>query len=163
MTTDDAEARAQTGSAVEADSNDTPSARAKPLPRRLPLVPPPTTLEPAPPALAPARMINEVLYRERLMYLEYAQGEWADNAYTADGQAVHRKVNEDAKPLRPAPEGESEAEDQRPYVARSVWLSSERLGITAKARFGGGGGRPGRPRGVQAQQAARCPGRRVPA
>ena len=107
-------------------------ARAKPLPRRLPLVPPPTTFEPAPPALAPARMINEVLYCERLMYLAYVQGEWADNAYTADGQAVHRKVNEEAKPLRPAPEGESETEDERPYVARAVWLSSERLGITAK-------------------------------
>jgi CRISP-associated protein Cas1 len=111
---------------------DVASARAKPLPRRLPLVSPPTTFEPAPPVLAPARMINEVLYCERLMYLEYVQGEWADNAYTADGQAVHRKVNEETKPLRPAPDGESEAEEERPYVARSVWLSSERLGITAK-------------------------------
>jgi len=132
MTTDDAEARAQTDSAEGSDPSDTPSARAKPLPRRLPLVPPPTALEPAPPALAPARMINEVLYCERLMYLEYVQGEWADNAFTADGHAVHRKVNEEAKPLRPAPDEESEVEDERPYVARSVWLSSERLGITAK-------------------------------
>ena len=132
MTTDDAEARAQTGSAEADDSDEAASARAKPLPRRLPLVPPPTTLESAPPVLAPARMINEVLYCERLMYLEYVQGEWADNAYTADGQAVHRKVNEETKPLRPAPDTESEAEEERPYVARSVWLSSERLGITAK-------------------------------
>ena len=79
-------------------------------------------------------MINEVLYCERLMYLEFVQGEWADNAFTADGQAVHRKVNEEGKPLRPAPDGEggTEGEEERPYVARSVWLSSERLGITAK-------------------------------
>lgn len=122
MTTDDAEARTQPGSAEAGDPSDTPSARAKALPRRLPQVPPPTTLEPAPPALTPARMINEVLYCERLTYLEYVQGEWADNAYTADGQAVHRKVNEEAKPLRPAPDQESEGEDERPYVARSVWL-----------------------------------------
>ncbi|HEX3850539.1 MAG TPA: CRISPR-associated endonuclease Cas1, partial [Polyangiaceae bacterium] len=52
--------------------------------------------------------------------------------YTADGQAVHRKVNEETKPLRPAPDTEGEAEEERPYVARSVWLSSERLGLTAK-------------------------------
>src|SRR6187200_2571834 len=103
MTSDDAEARAQAISPETSDPSETPSARAKPLPRRLPVVPPPTTLEPAPPVLAPARMINEVLYCERLMYLEYVQGEWADNAFTADGHAVHRKVNEEAKPLRPAP------------------------------------------------------------
>jgi CRISPR-associated protein Cas1 len=133
MTTDDAEARAQVTQGEVDDSGEAPSARAKPLPRRLPLVPPPTTLEPTQPVLAPARMINEVLYCERLMYLEYVQGEWADNAYTADGQAVHRKVNDEVKALRPAPDGESEAEEEeRPYVARSVWLSSERLGITAK-------------------------------
>jgi len=75
-------------------------------------------------------MINEVLYCERLLYLEYVQGEWADNVYTADGQAVHRRVNEQEKALKPAPDEESA--EERPYVARSVWLSSERLGITAK-------------------------------
>jgi hypothetical protein len=35
--------------------------------------------------LVPARMINEVLYCERLMYLEWVQGEWADNVYTGGG------------------------------------------------------------------------------
>jgi len=75
-------------------------------------------------------MINEVLYCERLLYLEYVQGEWADNVFTADGQAVHRRVNEKERALRPAPD--VEAADERPYVARSVWLSSERLGITAR-------------------------------
>jgi CRISPR-associated protein Cas1 len=133
--TDDSKSAAELAAETADDIVDPASARAKPLPLRLPLVPasaPPP--ESAPPTLAPARMINEVLYCERLMYLEFVQGEWADNAYTADGQAVHRKVNEEGKPLRPAPdgEGEVEAEDERPYVARSVWLSSEHLGITAK-------------------------------
>ncbi len=128
MPNDEAEAPTLTGPGAPDDPQDTPSARAKPLPRQLPLAPPP---EPPPQALAPARMINEVLYCERLMYLEFVQGEWADNAFTVDGQRVHRKVNEATKPLLPAPE-EPDAEADKPYVARSVWLSSDRLGITAK-------------------------------
>lgn len=103
------------------------SARAKPLPRRLPFAPSP---EANTKGLIPARMINEVLYCERLLYLEYVQGEWAENVFTADGQVVHRRVNEQEKPLAPA--AEEQGAEERPYVARSVWLSSERLGITAK-------------------------------
>lgn len=104
------------------------SARAKPLPRQLPVVRGPD----APgTGTVPARMINEVLYCERLLYLEYVQGEWADNVYTADGQAVHRRVNEQEKALKPPPE-DGEASEVPPYVARSVSLSSEKLGITAK-------------------------------
>lgn len=99
-------------------------ARAKPL-RRLPL-------SADPPLLIPARMINEVLYCERLMYLERVQGEWADNAFTADGHAVHRRVNDDEKALDEPPTPETESDTSRPYVARSVTLSSERLGIVAK-------------------------------
>jgi CRISPR-associated protein Cas1 len=76
-------------------------------------------------------MINEVLYCERLMYLERVQGEWADNAFTADGHTVHRRVNEEEKPLAEAPD-ETSADEQRPYTARSVALASEKLGITAK-------------------------------
>lgn len=107
---------------------DPASARAKPLPRQLPVMRGPD----APgTGTVPARMINEVLYCERLLYLEYVQGEWADNVYTADGQAVHRRVNEQEKALKPPPE-ESEGSEAPPYVARSVSLSSERLGITAK-------------------------------
>lgn len=101
----------------------TPPARPKTLRPRLPVVR-------KPPALVPARMINEVLYCERLMYLEWVQGEWSDNAFTVDGQSVHRRVNESGKPLREPPADPSE--EAPPYVARSVWLSSERLGITAK-------------------------------
>jgi CRISPR-associated protein Cas1 len=69
------------------------------------------------------------------MYLEWVQGEWADNQFTVDGKGVHRRVNKEGKPLRPpadaAAAGEEE-DDAAPYEARSVWLSSERLGITAK-------------------------------
>jgi CRISPR-associated protein Cas1 len=100
--------------------------------------------------LVPARMVNEVLYCERLMYLEWVQGEFADNYFTVDGRAVHRRADTRAKPLRRASSGAAaktaaakaaaaEADDatpaepdDKPYSARSVWLSSELLGVTAK-------------------------------
>ncbi len=95
--------------------------RAKHL--RIPLVPP---LRGEPPDLVPARIVNEVLYCERLAYLEWAQGEFAHNVHTVEGAARHSRVD-DPRPLPPAEES-----DGRPVVARSVWLSSEALGVTAK-------------------------------
>lgn len=109
--------------------------RAKPLPRRLPLAS-------SPPDLVPARMINEALYCERLLYLEWAQGEFADNAFTVEGRVAHKRADQPGgnlpppPPAEPLPSDESSAEEtsaeQAPYQARTVWLSSERLGITAK-------------------------------
>lgn len=91
-------------------------------------------------------MINEVLYCERLMYLEWVQAEWADNRYTAEGKAVHKRVDEKGQVLKvsdalaprkaakkPSNPDEGDGDTERPYTARSVWLSSERLGITSKA------------------------------
>ncbi len=121
-------------------SGSTPSSapvetRAKPLPRRLPVVSPA-------PELVPARMVNEVLYCERLLYLEWAQGEFADNAFTVEGRASHRRADQPGGRLPPPGEEATAeekhqttavaAEDERPYQARTLWLSSERLGITAK-------------------------------
>lgn len=127
-----------------------PSARAKPLPRRLPLAT-------EAPELVPARMINEALYCERLMYLEWAQGEFVDNAFTVDGRAVHARADQPGGALPPPPEpaasagaekaakgttsrsrrgGEDDDEEDDdgppPYEARALWLSSEALGMTAK-------------------------------
>jgi len=92
----------------------------------------------APPELVPARMINEVLYCERLMYLEWSQGEFEENAYTLEGRTiVHARVDKAPKRRRrtkgEASDAAMEAQaEPPPYQARSVWLSSERLGITAK-------------------------------
>ncbi len=83
------------------------------------------------PELVPARMVNEVLFCERLLYLEWAQGEWADNAFTLDGRAVHGRTDEKRGDLPPAPDDEAEP-DGPPYKATSVELSSSALGITAK-------------------------------
>src|SRR5690606_32635592 len=56
---------------------------------------------PSSPDVVPARMVNEVLYCERLTYLEWIQGEFADNFFTVDGRAaVHKRV--DAKQQAPA-------------------------------------------------------------
>lgn len=75
------------------------------------------------PELVPARMVNEILYCERLFYLEWVQGEFAHNEYTAEGAQVHATsdARRGAIPEEPAP-----------FEARSLWLSSERLGLTAK-------------------------------
>lgn len=91
----------------------------------------------APPELVPARMINEVLYCERLMYLEWSQGEFEENAFTLEGRTiVHARVDKPRKRRGRAKPEEDKALDVQaeppPYQARSVWLSSERLGITAK-------------------------------
>ncbi len=124
----------------DTDRKDVPEieARAKPLPRRLPLAG-------APPDLVPARMVNEVVYCERLMYLEWSQGEFEDNAFTVDGRAVHARADVASGALpppaaAPSSEGVAAAEEEdddddgraRPYEARSLWLSSEKLGVTAK-------------------------------
>lgn len=110
------------------------STRAKVLPRKLPVVV-------DPPTLVPARMINETLYCERLMYLEWAQGEFTDNEFTVDGRAVHTRADKPGGALPPKGDGdgskspdddETEIEAPPPYEARAVWLSSESLGMTAK-------------------------------
>lgn len=77
------------------------------------------------PDLVPARMLNEYAYCPRLFFLEWVDSLWASNADVAEGDRRHRRVDAGggAAPLPDA--GELKA-------ARSVELSSERLGITAK-------------------------------
>ena len=112
-----------------------PVAKAKHLPLA-PLVPLPAT----PPDLVPARMINEVNYCERLLYLEWSQGEFADNYFTVDGRYAHRRADQPGGALPPVPaapvQGDGSEpdpdEEPLPYTARQVWLSSEALGMTAK-------------------------------
>jgi CRISPR-associated endonuclease Cas1/CRISPR-associated protein Cas4 len=92
------------------------------------------TLElPAPPAsgetpLVPVRMVNEWIYCPRLAFLEWVDGEWADSDDTEEGRRAHRRVDAGGGKL-PAPEDTYERPD---FVARSVTLSSEQLGLIAK-------------------------------
>lgn len=78
--------------------------------------------------LLPVRMVNEYEYCPRLAYLEWVQGEWADSADTVQGRFQHRRVDQPGGTLKPADELE---EDERLH-ARSITLSSNRLGIIAK-------------------------------
>lgn len=75
--------------------------------------------------LMPARIVNEYQYCPRLAYLEWIQGEWADSADTVEGRHAHRRVNHKGGTL-PAPDESAEK-----LHARSITLSSERLGLIA--------------------------------
>lgn len=77
------------------------------------------------PELVPARMLNEYAYCPRLFFLEWVDSLWASNADVAEGDRRHRKVDSGGGAAPLPGEGELKA-------ARSVELSSDRLGITAK-------------------------------
>ncbi len=80
--------------------------------------------------LLPARMVNEYQYCPRLAYLEWVQGEWADSADTVEGRHAHRRVDQRSGTL-PSSSSESESNKERIH-ARSVTLSSARLGLIAR-------------------------------
>jgi len=77
-------------------------------------------------ALIPVRMVNEFVYCPRLAYLEWVQGEFAHNGFTAEGAVRHKAVDKGGGSL-PEP-----ADAEESIHARSVALSSTTLGITAK-------------------------------
>lgn len=76
--------------------------------------------------LLPARMVNEYVYCPRLAYLEWVQGEWGESADTVEGRYAHRRVDKPAGNL-PSPDEEPER-----IHAKSITLSSNRLGLIAK-------------------------------
>ncbi len=77
--------------------------------------------------LLPARMVNEYQYCPRLAYLMWVQGEWADSVDTVDGRYRHRRVDQASGDL---PDADAESEER--IHARSINLSSNRLGLIAR-------------------------------
>jgi CRISPR-associated protein Cas1 len=77
--------------------------------------------------LIPVRMVNEYVYCPRLAYMMWVQGEFAHSADTVEGAIRHKRVDKGGGKLPVAPPEEPEI-----IHARSVSLSSEALGITAK-------------------------------
>jgi CRISP-associated protein Cas1 len=79
------------------------------------------------PELVPARMLNEYAYCPRLAYLEWVQGDFADNSDTVEGRFAHRNVDSETgampDPDQPQPET---------LHARSVMLSAPILGLIAR-------------------------------
>lgn len=90
----------------------------------------------------PVRMLNEFVYCPRLFHFMHVEKLWADNHYTVEGKAVHRRVDKLdhvlPDPEQSAREDDSEdppdnpVGDEPPQISRSVSLSSPSLGITAK-------------------------------
>lgn len=77
----------------------------------------------------PVRMINEFAYCPRLFYLEYVQKEWRESAETLDGTFVHRRVDKESGKF---PEKTEENNEKIEIHARSVWLGSENMNVSAK-------------------------------
>ncbi len=88
-------------------------------------------------------MVHQYAYCPRRYHLMYIEGRWADNAYTIEGRHVHRRVDRIDHVL-PDADGASALADEQPktvehddgdeppIIVRSVPLSSETLGVTAK-------------------------------
>lgn len=112
---------------------------------------------PEPPAASnveplPVRMLNEFVYCPRLFYYEHVEGVFQHNADTKRGAALHARVDAGKGELPPAPPAESEISNAKSQIpsgisdvkseippaepevihSRSVSLSSDRLGVTAK-------------------------------
>ena len=65
-------------------------------------------------------------YCPRLFYLEWAQARFEDNFDTVDGRYVHRNIDSPGGRL-------GQPDEDNPVIrARSVLISSERLGVIAK-------------------------------
>ncbi len=79
------------------------------------------------PELVPARMVNEFEYCPRLFYLEWVQSRFEDNPDTVEGRYVHRNVDDGGGRIGAPDEGHPVRK------AKSVMVSSDRLGIIAKA------------------------------
>lgn len=83
-------------------------------------------------------MLNEFTYCPRLAYLEWIQGEFIDSADTVDGQYKHRRVNQE--PIRKE-SGELDMAAGCEIHERSVYLTADDVGLTAKIDLIEGNGR----------------------
>lgn len=82
------------------------------------------------PDLVPARMLNEFAYCPRLAFIEWVNGEFADNEFTVEGRYLHRRVDKKEDPLPDPSDPYFNVEEK--IHARSVLLSSRALGAIAR-------------------------------
>ncbi len=80
------------------------------------------------PDLLPVRMLAEYVYCPRLGYLEYAQGEFVENAFTLDGTQKHKTVDEEKGVL---PDADQILQDLG-HPVTSLYLSDTALGLTTR-------------------------------
>jgi CRISPR-associated protein Cas1 len=79
------------------------------------------------PDLLPARMLNEFVYCPRLFFYEWVEGVFQSSSDTLDGQAKHARVDSGPSAMPEAGDLNGDA-----IHSRSVTVSSERVGLTAK-------------------------------
>jgi CRISPR-associated protein Cas1 len=82
--------------------------------------------------LIPTRMLNEFVYCPRLAILEWVDGEWAETADTVEGLIRHARVDHPGFRLRRAPGKDADTGAGNRLQVRSVDLSDDELGLTAK-------------------------------
>ena len=76
--------------------------------------------------LIPVRMLVQFVYCHRLAYMEWVQGEFANNFYVVDGKYQHRNVDRTSG-------GKKLQEDTEETIhASSITVSDSRLGLVAK-------------------------------
>lgn len=92
--------------------------------------------------LVPARMLNEFAYCPRLAYLEWVQGEFEHSVDTVEGRFRHRRVNREEGAVGDPSGAIGDDEGLEAGIhARSVLVSSERLGAIARVDLLEGEGR----------------------
>lgn len=77
--------------------------------------------------LIQVRRINDIAYCARRFWIEEVNNDWADNAHTVEGKAVHHRVDRPTRQDLPDPEEDSE----RPVSVRSVKLGDPELKMVA--------------------------------
>lgn len=76
-------------------------------------------------------MLNEFAYCPRLAYLEWVQGEFEHSVDTVEGRFRHRRVDREGGAVTSPGQG-ADGQEQETIHARSVMVSSERLGAIAR-------------------------------
>jgi CRISPR-associated protein Cas1 len=77
-------------------------------------------------------MLNEFVYCPRLAILEWVDAEWAESVDTVEGSIRHARVNRPGYRLRRTPGEEGEEPHRERLQLRSVDLTDDELGLTAK-------------------------------
>src|SRR5688572_13716213 len=77
--------------------------------------------------LIPARMLNELVYCQRLFYLEHVAKEWAESADTVHGTRIHQRADDGPTAMPSAEQLGVET-----VKARAVSLSSVVDGVVAR-------------------------------